>query len=837
MRPSDTIRLIELNSSIRSIGAGQRIDATRNTLTAAIAAATPLSMLGHIVNVTISVVAFRSSVPWMPLALWALASYAVSVFVLIRWVAGKRQRAETIASARARSLGGNSRATLFGAILAAPWGVLAVWLLGDLPREQELILVAICLGMSASGSVLLAATYSAALTYMATVLAPVALKCFLVLDGREYFLLGLLAVSYSAFLVNCIFSCAKLFTDRSRAVDELSNSLHATENARVELERANRRFEAALQDMPQGLVMYDSQDRLEAFNRRWLEIYSLSTAEIQLGMHFFDVMRLRASRSLEVPDDADRYLEDLKNKLRRLGQYQQVLVLKDDHHIQITVRARKDGSGWVATHEDITQRRSSEDKIEKLAHFDSLTGLANRNLFKLRIEESLANYRTKNASFAVLLLDLDRFKAVNDALGHQAGDMLLKEVADRIKAAVRDIDVPARLGGDEFALIVQPGQGALKEGADTLANRLIKTISSPYQIDGHPVVIGCSIGVAIAPEHGERLDEILRNADLALYKSKNSGRSCANLYSPELKAEADRRNVLEIELREAIWREEIEVFYQPTVELSSGRIKSVEALARWRHKTRGFISPAEFIPVAEAAGLIVELGNRVLAKACRDARGMPDDIKVAVNLSAVQFAKGEIVDSALSAMVDAGLPEGRLELEITESIFLIDSEQNLKALERLRGLGVSIALDDFGVGYSSLSYLTAFPFDKLKIDKSFIDRFNRSETEAVLTSIVQLARSLNLSVVAEGIETHEQVEKLHSLGIEFGQGYFFAKPVPLAELKFERIVGQGVDGQARMVESDRKRLELGHMTDDLDPAALADALVVPEGSASRVAAS
>jgi diguanylate cyclase (GGDEF)-like protein len=382
----------------------------------------------------------------------------------------------------------------------------------------------------------------------------------------------------------------------------------------------------------------------------------------------------------------------------------------------------------------------------------------------------------------VLLLDLDKFKPVNDALGHQSGDALLGQVASRIKAESREVGTAARIGGDEFALILAPGQGSLQDGAATLARRLVTAIAAPYEIDGHPVVIGCSIGIAMVPEHGTRIDEILRNADLALYKSKNAGRNCFNMYSPELKTEVDQRNILEIELREAIWREEIEVFYQPVVELGTGKTKSVEALARWRHKTRGFISPAEFIPVAEEGGLIVELGNLVLAKACRDAMTMPDDIKVAVNLSAVQFATSNVVDSVMFALADSGLPERRLELEITESVFLADSQENLKTLQRLKSLGVSIALDDFGVGYSSLSYLTAFPFNKVKIDKSFVDRIGRPETIAVLSLIVQLAKTLHLSIVAEGIETQEQLEKICLLGIGLGQGYVFSKPVPLADL-------------------------------------------------------
>jgi diguanylate cyclase (GGDEF)-like protein/PAS domain S-box-containing protein len=551
--------------------------------------------------------------------------------------------------------------------------------------------------------------------------------------------------------------------------------------AQRELRDSVSKFEDALRNLPQGLSMFDGHDRLIAFNRQWLDAYELSPDNIRIGMNFREVFA-----NQEAVRDLDGYLADLKDRLAKSEHTSNTVQFPDGRVIYISYGRRESG-GWVATHEDITERKASEDRIERLAHYDSLTGLANRNLFKGSLDYALEEYSRHNTPFAVLLLDLDKFKSVNDALGHQCGDALLKQVAGRIKAQVRAVDTAARIGGDEFALIVAPGLSAAEDDAATLAARLVQAIAEPYEIDGHPVVIGCSIGVALVPAHGTRTDEILRNADLALYKSKNDGRNRFNLYSPELKAEADERNILEIELREAIWREEIEVFYQPVFELSTGRANSVEALARWRHKTRGLIPPAEFIPVAEECGLIVELGNLVLAKACRHAVTLPNDIKVAVNLSALQFASGNLVDSVMRALADSGLAETRLELEITESVFLADSQENLKTLERLKRLGISIALDDFGVGYSSLSYLTAFPFDKVKMDKCFIDRIGRPETLAVLGSIVQLARTLNLSIVAEGVETYEQVEKIRSLGIALGQGYFFSKPVPSGELLMQAL--------------------------------------------------
>ncbi|MFK4489749.1 EAL domain-containing protein [Bradyrhizobium sp. USDA 336] len=552
------------------------------------------------------------------------------------------------------------------------------------------------------------------------------------------------------------------------------------------LDRAHRdrrdfasKFEDALRNLPQGLSMFDGRDRLIAFNGQWLELYGLVPEDIRIGMDFREVFAKQTAVL-----DVETYLVDLKNRLAQSEQISNTVQFPDGRVVYISYGRREDG-GWVATHEDITERKASADRIERLAHYDSLTGLANRNLFKERIDEALARPRRPEPACAVLLLDLDKFKSVNDALGHQCGDALLKQVADRIKAQIRDADTAARIGGDEFAVIVAPGGAGMREGAESLAARLVQAIAEPFHIDGHPVVSGCSIGLALVPEHGTRVDEILRNADLALYRSKNAGRNCFHVYSAELKAEADQRNVLEIELREAIWREEIELFYQPVIELGTGRVKSVEALARWHHGTRGYVPPAEFIAVAEAGGLIVELGHQVLARACRDAMSMPGDIKVAVNLSALQFASANLVDTVTFALTQSGLPQTRLELEITESVFLADTEENLRTLQRLKALGVSIALDDFGVGYSSLSYLTAFPFDKVKIDKSFIDRIDRCETVAVLKSIVQLAKTLKLSIVAEGVESSEQVRRLQSLGIPLGQGFHFSKPVPLANLSWQ----------------------------------------------------
>jgi diguanylate cyclase (GGDEF)-like protein len=548
------------------------------------------------------------------------------------------------------------------------------------------------------------------------------------------------------------------------------------------LERLNRQFDAALGNMSQGLSMYDSDHRLVVWNNRFVQLYGFPHEFVKRGRPFKDLLQYLVATGI-IKEPPDRYMARRAERLASQKIFSAQFVLDDGRTIAVTNHEMANG-GWVSTHEDITDRKNSEIRIERLAHFDGLTGLANRNLFKERLDATLGKQRRLGMEFAVLLLDLDRFKTVNDTLGHQAGDKLLKSVAGRIKAACCEDDIAARLGGDEFAVIAMPRDGDLLHSTENLARRLIEAISAPDEIDGRPVVVGCSIGIALVPAHGERMDEILRNADLALYRSKSEGRNCFQIYTEQMKAEADRRSALEIDLREAIWGDQLEVHYQPVVDIVSRRVVSVEALARWNHPTRGPISPTEFIPVAEQTGLIVELGNWIMLRACRDATQMPSNIRMAVNLSPVQFAKSNIVEWASYALADSGLPAERLEFEITEGVLLEDTERNLNSLRELKKIGISIALDDFGVGYSSLAYLTKFPFDKVKIDKSFIDALDRTEASAVISSIVELAKSLNLAIIAEGIETEDQRKRVRSLGIKFGQGFLFAEPVPLDHLMF-----------------------------------------------------
>ncbi len=427
-------------------------------------------------------------------------------------------------------------------------------------------------------------------------------------------------------------------------------------------------------------------------------------------------------------------------------------------------------------------------RVLELAQTDILTGLPNRAFFLSRLDEMNGQLGVRGLPFAILMLDLDRFKNVNDSLGHAAGDALLRQVAQRLKSALRANDVLARLGGDEFAVIQEAGEDQ-RACSTELAARIAKLVSEPFLLPGHRVEIGTSIGIAIAPDHGGDQEQLLKKADLALYRSKSAGRNCFTIYDEAMSAELEARNTLEGDLRDAIACCQLEVHYQPFVDALSGERRGFEALVRWRHPVRGLIPPDQFIALAEETGLIVPLGELVLRRACTDAAGWPSDLMVAVNLSPIQFKEAELFETICEALADSGLPPQRLEIEITESVLLERGSENHAFMERLKQLGVELALDDFGTGYSSLSYLTAFPFDKIKIDKSFIRNLTQQpRSSAIISSIVTLARGLDMSVTAEGVETREEFERLKALGVNFAQGYLFGRPQPIERILLDAPV-------------------------------------------------
>jgi diguanylate cyclase (GGDEF)-like protein len=457
-----------------------------------------------------------------------------------------------------------------------------------------------------------------------------------------------------------------------------------------------------------------------------------------------------------------------------------IIETPDGRAIQIVNEPLADG-GWVATHEDITERRRAEARITHLAHYDALTDLPNRALFHEQLKRELARI-APGEQLAVLYIDIDEFKSVNDTLGHLIGDELLKSVAVSLGRCIRDTDFVARLGGDEFA-IVQTGVRTADDVTD-LVTRVLNTIREPYECLGHQVTTDASIGIALAPQHGADLDQILKNADLAMYAAKSAGRRTYRFFEPEMDARVRARRILEMDLRQAISDGAFEVHYQPCVSLRDNKITGCEALLRWRHSERGMISPAEFIPIAEETGLIDQLGEWVLTTACAEATTWPDHIKLAVNVSPVQFKSGTLALKIVAALAASGLPASRLELEITEAVLIRDDEAALAILHQLRAIGVRIALDDFGTGYSSLSYLQRFPFDKIKIDRCFVNDIAEPEgSSCIVQAVVNIAAARQMTTTAEGVETQQQRELLRALGCAEMQGYLFSPAKPAAEIR------------------------------------------------------
>ena len=546
--------------------------------------------------------------------------------------------------------------------------------------------------------------------------------------------------------------------------------------AKGELGRQQVVLDTALENMSQGLCMFDADGKIQLFNERYAAM--LGRTDIPLaGRLLVDVLREEQAKG-HWQGDAGEFFARLVADARE-GRTTSQVVTRFGRSIRV-VNQPMHGGGWVATFEDITEWLEAQAKISHMARHDALTGLPNRVLFHEQLEQGLR--RTGSGDqLAVLCLDLDHFKDINDSLGHPIGDALLKEVGRRLKATVGESDTVARLGGDEFA-VVQIGRSE-EAAARCLAGRLVEVISAPYEIDDHQIVIGVSIGISLSPQDGSNADELLKNADLALYRAKADGRGTYRFFETGMDARAQARRLLEMDLRAALQRDEFQPYYQPIRDVASGRVVVFEALLRWNHPQRGLIAPINFIPLAEETGLIVQLGEFVLRSACTDAATWPDDVDVAVNLSPVQFRNPNLIASVTAALTVSGLPARRLELEITESVLLQNSEATLTTLHELRAMGVRISLDDFGTGYSSLSYLRSFPFDKIKIDRSFVSELaTREDSMAIIRAVTGLGRSLGIVTTAEGVENDAQLELLRREGCTQAQGYLFSKPRPASDV-------------------------------------------------------
>ena len=547
--------------------------------------------------------------------------------------------------------------------------------------------------------------------------------------------------------------------------------------AQHKLSEKTQHLDTAINNMTQGLLLFDASGRLVICNQQYIEMFGVSPEIVKPGCHLRDLILHRKEQGTFV-GDVDAYCARFLNPTDD-GVRTTETTTPDGRTIQLIYQRSPDG-GWATTLEDVTERRRVQAQIQHLAHYDSLTNLPNRTLFQRHAERLLL--ATAHTQFAILYIDIDEFKRINDSLGHLIGDELLKGVADRLRQSIGPDDFVARLGGDEFA-VVQRGV-TCDDDVSVLIARIYDRLRTPFDCKGHRLSSDASIGVAVAPRHGSDLFALLKSADIAMYAAKAAGRRTYRFFEPSMEKQANLRRELECDMRAALVEGEFELHYQPLVDLRNDEVKGCEALIRWRHPLRGMVSPADFIPVAEDTGLIEEIGQWVLRTACAEATNWPAHMRIAVNVSPIQFRSQSLSLKVATALAETGLDPRRLELEITEAVLIADDDAALITLNQLRSLGVHIALDDFGTGYSSLQYLQRFPFDKIKIDRSFVKEVTRNSSSAsIIKAVVSIATDRNMITTAEGVETLQQRETVQNLGCTQMQGYLFSAARPAHEIR------------------------------------------------------
>lgn len=766
---------VEATGSAKNLPRTQQSE-LRAQLIQAVVDLTPMMMIANIACFVIIDILFWTPEHRLFLMIWTGAMLLTSVWWMVSRQRSKEQTPREKASPRAVA-----RMTLHAAFIGLTWSAPIVVLFPAVDEAHRVVLVAAASGAAAAGALTLALVWQAALVYAIAVLAP-SLVMLTARGEATYIGLAALGVFYGYAIVRTVAERGRFF------VENFIKKAHLREQSQV-IGLLLKDFEESSSDW---LFEIDAEGRLANASSRHA---------MELGVSLKDVLGCGAVDSmLRFWPRADQSTEPALRRLQRAFKLREpfrdviipLTINAQDRWWSLTGKPMYNGAGvflgYRGVGSDITDAKRAEASIEYLASYDALTGLPNRNLFQMRLKRAANLLRQQGEVFAVLSLDLDCFKNVNDALGHKMGDALLIEAARRIRAALAPDDMAARFGGDEFVIL----KAGVDEGfaAAQLAERLIADLTAPYDIEGHRILVGASIGIAVASDVMSSFEDLLRNSELALYRAKSAGKGRHCFYADEMDAAIQTRRLLEIDLREALDKSRLDVFFQPLIEVSSGRVSGCEALVRWKHPTRGYVPPAEFIPLAEETGLIIRLGEFVLRAACREAAGWSRDICVAVNLSAIQFHTGDLVELVKDVLAETGLAPNRLELEVTESILIEDRETVSATLSALRDIGVQIALDDFGTGYSSLAYLSSFPFDKIKIDRSFVrDVANRDDASAIVRAIMSLAGSLGMRTTAEGVEYVAELEWLREHGCDEAQGFLFSAPAPARDLRY--LIGHG----------------------------------------------
>ncbi|MFD0917693.1 EAL domain-containing protein [Pseudahrensia aquimaris] len=761
-------------------------DMLRGHQTAATMNATPPMLLAMALNVALTIFVLNGSADPVLLAIWSV--FAIGVVLVGAW--GHRKHFGKVLTPRpTRSTRKPVRNAM---VLGMVWGALPLMFFHDANTAERVFITCVVAGMMGGGA--LALSYVSAASNV--LVLSIGIGCFVTMvqySDPVYLVCCMLLVNYS-------YALMKSVREQGQRYIESCLSEHQVRDSAETIGLLLREFEDNSGDWiwetnADGFFRNPSKRFCEVSGR---DAVDLETMTILTLME--DIPQVERRRANVIDEENLRQLIASRQQFREIticvsSPFGRKWWVFSGHSVK---DARGNPAGYKGVCSDISDRKEAELKLAQLARQDHLTGLFNRTEFTTRLNSRLGSLRSSEEFLGVLYLDLDKFKNINDTLGHAIGDRVLIEVAKRIGEVVGLNGVASRFGGDEFAVFVE-APGGLQD-IETISEKLIAAVQRPFTTDGHQLMIGTSIGIAMADRVSDNAERLIHAADLALYRAKADGRGCFKLYAEHMDTALRERRAMEGELRSAVANGELELHYQPLAEIEDGRVIGFEALVRWNNPRRGQVPPAKFIPLAEETGMIHDIGDWVIRQACRDATGWPAHMKVSVNLSGKQLTSFKMVQRVLDALHESGLPPQRLELEVTESVLINDPETTLELLRNLRELGVSIALDDFGTGYSSLSYLVRFPFDKLKIDSSFVQGAAESpENLAIVRSILSLAGYLNITTLAEGIETREHIELLRSEGCQQVQGFLLDKPMPQNALhQFSRypIAGEEVASDA-----------------------------------------